>query len=117
MIADLCLKPQTHAGVGKLFMLLSTWRSALAFTQKTTFSNQQQHLPHSQALASQFFLFPSFFTFLPKLLLSPMFFSLLPPFNYPSLRSCALSHNVRVDGLCQEVHPDLHNVATFSPLA
>lgn len=59
-------------------------------------------------------LFPFFLHILPKALTFPMFFSLLPPFNYPSLWSCALSHKVKVDGLCREVHPDLHNVATFS---
>lgn len=65
MIADLCLKPQTHAGVRGLFMFLSTCRSALAFTPKTTFSNQQQHVassPHSFILT----VFPSpFFLYIP----------------------------------------------------
>lgn len=44
-----------------------------------------------------------------------IFFSLLSPFNYPSLGPCAVSYKVNVDGLCQEVHPALYNVATFCP--
>lgn len=52
-----------------------------------------------------------------KLSLPPVFFSLLPPFNPPSLWSGALRPNVKGDGLCGEVRPDLRNVATFSLLA
>lgn len=70
------------------------------------------------SLACTIFLspFPPFLSSLCKTLTFLAFFSLPPPFNYPSLGPCAVSYKVNVDGLCQEVHPAPYNVVTFCPL-
>lgn len=63
-----------------------------------------------------FFQCFSFLFSLCKTLTLLIFFSLLSPFRYPSVESCATSYKVIVVGLCQEVHPALYNAVTFCPL-
>lgn len=119
---DPCVKPQTHAGGRMLFIFLpflkigssfhSTKQCSLTTATTLGFLDVDPYIYSFSSLR-----FPFFSHILAKALTFPMFFSLLSPFNYPSLWSCALSHKVKVDGLCQEVHPDLHNVSTFSLLA
>lgn len=125
------MKPQTET-VGGMYFRLHTLirvpaphRLTLAFTQQNNvllWLQQQQTLfpiasSDTFSRPVQFLLSP--FPLLPSSLLKTrtflIFFSLLSPFNYPSLGPCAVSYKVNVDGLCQEVHPALHNDVTFRP--